>query len=235
MSRTENRSWLLAMTLIAPLLVVGPASTAAGQTVTNEQAWFVFVAQERPRSNSPWQWSGDVVFRTRDGVRTFDVFAFRPTVLYRLTSRSMIGGGYLQARSYPSSGNTVVEQRVFGQYNWSRPARGGTLALRTRVEARFIDGNGGGVTRLRQQVKFSHPVRPHARVSLVGYEELLVHANGATRTARGVDQNRVFGGVGLPLTTASRLEVGYLLHFAPGHGKPNRLNHVLSASLSVQF
>jgi Protein of unknown function (DUF2490) len=208
---------------------------AAGQTLTDHRVWVVVTAQARPKPTSPWQWSIEAVLRSRDGIRTFDVFALRPIVIYRLTPHSTVGGGYLQARSFPASGGTTVEHRVFGQYAWNRPAAGGTLAMRTRVEARFIEGNGGEVTRVRQQVRFSHPWRRDSKVSIIGYDELFVHVNGTTRTRRGIDQNRAFAGIGVPVTPRARLEVGYLNQFSPGHGGRDKRNHVLLASLVVQF
>ncbi len=223
------RMWIAGL-----LLGVGVPASAAAQTRTDQRVWFVVTAQRRPRAGSPWQMTIEGIARSRDGLGTRDVLAIRPSLFRRLSPRSTIGGGYLYARQFAASG-TVVEHRVYGQFATSTPLSGGTWAFRTRVEARFIDGNGGEVTRLRQQVRFSHPWRAGSRVALTGYEEIFVHANGGARNPRGVDQNRVFAGVSVPMPGSARLEIGYLNDFAPGHGRVNAMHHVLSTALALPF
>lgn len=221
--------------VVATLLIGALPAVAAGQTATDQRAWLVATAQHRLSPTSPWQATFEAILRSRDGVSAVDNFAVRPSLFHRLSERSTVGGGYLYARSFPATGGAVGEHRVYAQYLASAPVGGGTMAFRTRVEARFIEGNNGEVTRLRQQVRFTHPWRGQSGVALTGYEELLVHANGAARTPRGVDQNRVFAGVSVPVSQAARLEAGYLNDFIPGHGGPNKMYHVLALTLGVEF
>lgn len=226
--------------MIRPILVVccvlAWATDARAQTVTDERVWVAVVLQERGAPDSPWRWTLENFIRTRDGVDGVDVIAVRPILSYALTARSMVGGGYALARSFPAGGGPNVEQRIFGQYLWSGAAAGGTLTLRTRLEARFIEANSGVLGRLRQQVRFSHAVRKGSRISVVGYDELLLHLNDTSRNARGIDQNRVFAGVSVTARSATRVEMGYLNQFSPGHrGAPDKLNHILSGAVSVLF
>ena len=229
-ARSLTRIVLLVCVLLAP------ASIAHAQTVTDERVWFTLSLQEAGSPDSPWRWSVETVFRSRDGVSALDTFLLRPVVIYALNAHSSIGAGYGLAPFFPVSGGTTMEQRVFGQYLWSGGAAGGTLTLRSRMESRFIDGNSGALGRFRQQVRFSHAVRQGSRAALVAYDELSIHVNNTTRSPRGVDQNRAFGGVSLTATRSTRVEAGYMNQFFPGHrGAPDRMNHILSGTLVVSF
>jgi len=214
-------------------LVMTWAADARAQAVTDERVWFSASFQETGSPNSPWRWALEAFVRSREGVSDVDSAAVRPVVLYALTSHSLIGGGYAIG---PQSSATLLEQRVFGQYVWSGAVAGGTLTFRTRVESRFVESNSGPVGRYRQQVRFSHVIRKGSKLSLVGYDEFFVHLNDTTLYARGFDQNRAFGGVSAAATHSTRIELGYLNQFLPGHrGASDRLNHVLSGALVVSF
>jgi hypothetical protein len=54
--------------------------------------------------------------------------------------------------------------------------------------------------------------------------------------ARGVEQNRAFAGISHAITPTTRLEIGYLNQYYPGHrGANDRMNHVLATSLGMAF
>jgi hypothetical protein len=209
---------------------------ARAQTVTDERVWFGVTVQEAASSETPWRWTVETVGRSRDGVSDLDTFLVRPSLMYALTAHASLGGGYAFAPNFPATGGTIVEQRIFGQFIWTGTAAGGTLSMRTRMESRFIEGNSGPLGRLRQQVRFIHVVKQGSRVSVVAYDEFAVHVNSTTRSPRGVDQNRAFGGVSLAATRSLRVEGGYLNQFLPGHrGAPDRMNHILSSTVVVSF
>ncbi len=219
--------------VLGAVLALALPADVIGQTVTDARGWFGVIAQHRPRARSAWETAFEGIAHSRDGLRARDVFGTRVTLLRRLSARTALGGGYLYDRAFAASG-VVVEHRVFGQFTTAVPAAGGTWAFRTRVEARFIDGNGGEVTRLRQQVGFTRPWRTSSRLAVTASDELLVHANGSVRGPRGVDQNRVFAGVSVAVS-GGRLQVGYLNDLVPGHGRPRRVSHILSTTLTILF
>ena len=71
---------------------------------------------------------------------------------------------------------------------------------------------------------------------MVGYDELFVNLNDSNRYKRGVDHNRAFAGHSEHAVEPHfRVEVGYLNQFIPGHGKLDRMNHVLSVSTQLSF
>jgi hypothetical protein len=223
-----------------PLLVLGLlvwAADAQAQTVTDERVWFNTTFQARgPAPDSPWRWAFEAYARSREGINELELAGIRPTVMYALGAHSSIGGGFAYVTSFPSGGGTLIEHRYFGHFGWTSAAAGGTLTLRTRVEARMLEGNSGAQGRVREQVRYSRPIRVGSRVSWVTYDELLVHLNNTSRNARGIDQNRLFGGVGFAATPALRIDAGYVNQYYPGHrGAPDRMNHVLSGTLVVSF
>jgi hypothetical protein len=212
------------------------ATDARAQTVTDERAWFTLILQEPGNAGSPWRWSFETYFRSRDGVDDLDSMGLRPTLIYAVTSHSSVGGGYVLAPSFPLTGGTLIENRVYAHYGWSAATAGGTLALRTRVEVRFLESNNGTAGRLRQQVRFTHPFRKGSRVSWSAYDEVLVATNNTLRTARGLDSNRLYGGLAIAMPHSLRVDLGYLNQFIPGHrGALDRMNHILSSTLTVSF
>jgi hypothetical protein len=212
------------------------ATDARAQTVTDERVWFTLTLQEPGNAGSPWRWTFETYFRGRNGIDELDSMGVRPTLIYAVTPHSSVGGGYALVPSFPVTGGTLIENRVYGQYAWSTAAAGGTLAFRTRMEARFLENNNGTAGRFRQQVRFTHPFRKGSRSSWSVYDEVFVHTADTTRTPRGVDSNRFYGGVAIAMPHALRVELGYINQFSPGHrGAPDRLYHILSSALAVSF
>jgi hypothetical protein len=212
------------------------ATNASAQTVTDERVWFTLILQEPGNAGSPWRWSFETYFRSRDGVDQLDSMGLRPTLIYAVTPHSSVGGGYTWVPSFPVLGGTLIEHRVYGYYGWNTSAAGGTLTLRTRMEVRFLEGNNGTAGRLRQQVRFTHPFQKGSRVSWSAYDEVLIGTNNTLRTPRGLDSNRVYGGVAIAIPHSLRVDLGYLNQFIPGHrGALDRMNHILSSTLTVSF
>lgn len=216
--------------------LLGWSATAHAQTVTDERVWFTLSLQKSGTPASPWGASVDTIVRSRDGLNALDIVSLRPTVLYTVSSRTTVGAGYGFSPSFPAAGGTTIEHRVYGHYGWANAAAGGTLSLRTRIESRFFEGNSGPIGRLRQQVRFSRAFRKGSRLSFQMYDEILVNLNDTTRAAKGVDQNRAYGGFSFNAARRARVELGYLNQFSPGHrGAPDRMNHILSSAVIVSF
>jgi hypothetical protein len=220
--------------ILASALCVRPTAASA-QLISDERLWTNVSVQERSGTESPWRWAGEFVLRTRDGVDELDVLVGRGIIGYDLTDRSSGGVGFAVIPSFPVSGGTVVEKRLFQQYLWSGPGLGGSLTLRTRLEQRWTEGNTGLAWRVRQQVRFSRPFAPRSRFSWVGTEEIHLHANDTARYDRGFDQNRVFGGISRTVKENVRVEIGYLNQYSRSVTGPNRMNHILSVGTTMTF
>lgn len=226
------RACAVAVALLFASIASVPASA---QTVTDGRAWTGLSLQERPDTPSPWRWAVDSLLRTRDGVAEVDVVGVRGTLGHDLTSRSSLWAGYAVASSFPTSGGTTIEHRIFQQYLWNGRAAGGAVTLRTRLEQRRIEGNSGVLWRFRQQVRYSRPVRQGSRFALVGSEEIFLHGNETSKYDRGLDQNRAFAGFGRTVSASVRVEAGYLNQFSHSRSGPDRLNHILSVGASVTY
>jgi hypothetical protein len=208
---------------------------AAAQLITDGRVWANLSLQERQGTESPWRWSAEFSLRMRDGVDEVDTVITRGLIGYDLTERTSASVGFGVIPSFPATGGTLIEKRLFEQYLWNGRALGGLLALRTRLEQRWAEANSGLAWRVRQQVRYMRPIAPDSRYALVGYDELQVHLNATLRYDRGFDQNRAFGGISRTLNEKIRLEVGYLNQFLHSVTGPNRLNHVLSVGTVVTF
>ena len=227
--RLASGFWLLAFLVVF-------AVPAAAQTVTDGRAWVTFTMQGRARQDSPWRWSLDSIARSREGVGELDTATFRPMLTYTVNQHTSVGGGYAFVSSYPVTGGRATEHRVFGVYQWTSPAHGGTISMRVRVEDRMLEANSGVLWRARPWARFSHPIRPGSRLSLVGWDELSLHLNTTTRIPRGIDQNRAFAGVGTVWSPRVRTEIGYLNQYLPGHlGAVDRMNHIVATTVTVAF
>ena len=212
------------------------ATDARAQTVTDERVWFTLTLQEPGNAGSPWRWTYETYFRSRNGVEELDTMGLRPTLIYAVTPHWSVGGGYAFVPLFPVTGPNLIEHRPYGQFGWTTAAGGGTLSLRTRMEIRFVESNSGPAGRFRQQVRYTRAFRKGSRLSWGAYDEIFVHTNSTSRAARGVDSNRIYGGVAIAMPHALRVELGYLNQFSPGHrGALDRMYHILSSTLTVSF
>jgi len=217
------------------IVVLVAAVPASGQVSTDGRVWTGVGFQGRLAERSPWRWSLESQVRTRDGVHAVDVFLIRFAMGRDLTSRSHVGGGYTNSTMFPIAGEALTEHRAFQQYIWTGRAGTSSVAIRTRFEERFSEGNNQAAFRLRQQVRYTRPFAGYPRFALIAYEEWFVHTNGTNRYARGFDQNRAFGGVARTITPRVRLEIGYLNQYTNSHVGPDRMNHVLYAVANTTF
>ena len=211
------------------------AANAAAQTVVDHRLWTTAIFQGHLQPKSKWRWSVEGTVRSKNGLHDLDnVIAPRALVGYDLTSKLNVWGGYAEITKF-SNGARSHEHRYFEQLLWTSPASGGSLSLRTRFEQRDIDGNNKIAYRLREQARYSHPFAPKSPYSFIGYEEIFLHVNRTVKYARGLDQNRVFAGIGRAVGSRGRLEIGYLNHYGHTVGQPNFMDHVLQVTWNMSL
>ncbi len=219
--------------ILALAIVCGGASVAAAQTTTDERVWVGLSLQARPKTKSPWRATFETQVRSRDGLDALEQWYVRPSVAYDLSTHSSVWVGYALFRTTPASGGALTEHRLWQQFLWTHPAAGGTFASRSRLEQRDLEGNDHTAWRIREQLRFSHPVRARSSWSIVVWDEFAVHMNQTRRTARGFDQNRAFLGMGVVFNPKARLEFGYQNQFVYSNVGARKLNHVLSGVLAI--
>lgn len=230
------RSAAFGIALLSVWFAQPPAASA--QFTSDRRVWWNATVQERVGTASRWRWYFELQGRTRDGINDMDQLLVRPAVGFDLTPRSSLWAGYGYTPSYPPDDEVLHEQRTWQQYLWVGRLRRPALQLqwRSRLEERWIAGNGETAWRYRQFARFTRQLGPRAGgPAIVLWDEVFVHMNDTARTVSGFDQNRLFAGVGLGVGPRTRLEIGYLNQAIDSARGPNRRNHVLLGFLNATF
>lgn len=208
---------------------------ASAQLMTDERVWVGLTLQERSGTSSAWRWQVETQLRTRDGVDEVDLFAVRPIVGYDLTRKSSIWLGYAETPTFPASGGVRQEHRLYQQYVWASRVHAGNLSVRGRIEERAIENNSGLAWRIRGLIRYTRPLTAGSQTSLVFFDEVTAHLRQTTLTVKGFDQHRIFAGISQAFSATVRLETGYLNRLINGHTLPDRMDHVLSATVTLAF
>jgi Protein of unknown function (DUF2490) len=219
-------------TCILLTIIQFAGSWARAETIHDVRAWMSLTGQGPMVRGSRWRWYFDVQNRDRNSARDIDQFVVRPGVGYALANHLSFWGGYAYTTNFTAAGK-VYENRIWEQLVFT-PAALSTVSLRTRLEQRFFNGVDRTGLRLREQVRFTHPIGAKPSLSAIASDEVLFHMNTTGTFRRGFDQNRAFGGIGIKLNSKLRIDVGYLNQFV--HSLPlNRMNHALSGIVNLAF
>jgi hypothetical protein len=184
---------------------------------------------------SRWRYIIDSPSRFGDQARKYSQVVGRAGLGYTLNPQWSLWAGYSYSHTdIPYARVPFGEHRAFQQLLWTGRTGRFTLGARHRLEERFPQtGNDMGV-RLRHQFRVSHPVGQSKALSWVAWEEVFLNLNRTDYGARrGLDQNRLFAGIGWKLSETLRSEAGYLHHFNQRPGGPDRVNHVLAFSVAL--
>jgi hypothetical protein len=210
------------------LLSSGPAHAQ-----TDGQLWANFLAQGRI--------SGDLIFWVDTSAR----FSNDATQLGQTLARGGIGArvsknlslhaGYAHVRTTPARGTRTVEHRGWQQalYPIIRGDRA-QLVGRTRLEQRWLEGQGGMSLRARQLFRLSAPLgEASAPRFLAWHESFLTLTDTSWSPDTGFDQHRSFVGLALPIGPHA-LEVGAFAQRFP-QPEPDRVNRALNVTLVANF
>lgn len=161
----------------------------------------------------------------------------RPALGYALNEHASIWLGYAWVPTEePFATKRFDEHRVWQQFLWTSPTSLGTFTSRSRLEERFATSGSDTGLRFRQQFKLSYPLNFSPNFSLVAADEVFVNLKDANwGPISGFDQNRAFGGIGYNFTKNIKTEVGYMNQFINRFSKPNRMDHILSLNLYLNF
>lgn len=231
-ARSRPQSWSLSVAaLMACAAVAAPAHAE-----DDVQAWGAVVANGPVRGDLFLWLEGQA--RATDNAGGGSQIIVRPAIGARIAPDAHAVVGYAHVRTDPENGRSTREHRVWQQVQFAalrHPNGSPKLISRTRLEQRMFEGPGRDDTgwRLRQQVRFQTPIARNGTIHAIALTEGFFNLNSTDWGARdGVDQWRTFIGVGLPIAPRVRLEPGYLNQYVVRRGE-NRMNHVLSATLTV--
>lgn len=133
--------------------------------------------------------------RVRGDFQKLSTAIVRPWIGWRMAPGTFIHAGYGWIRS--DAARVRVEHRAWQQFQRTiSPGAGWTLTGRARLEQRFLEGVPQAVWRARALLRAERALNGGPTYA-VAYNEAFAHLNSVARGPReGVDQNRVFLGLG---------------------------------------
>ena len=213
----------LRQSLLASALASLPLSLPAQDTHEGTEqlfgTWANAIVNGKFAKDSPWIYYGDVSLRTTETGRPFPpsgqsyqvtAVVTHDAIGYRFNENHAVHVGYaFQYAQSPLARVPTNENRAWEQYTFTSPTPIGNFQSRSRLEQRTVNiGSGTGV-RFREMLKLSYPLTD--RWSLIGSDEIFVNANTVDwGPVAGLDQNRVFVGVGYKFDAVFRTEIGYM-------------------------
>ena len=234
------RKFSLGLLLFSSILLISGKNQAEADNDTG--LWFMGLAQgsfgnqNKKLSNFRWWFDGHARFL--DDTNGFNVSIVRPGLGYAITERVTAWLGYAWILTSPEEGKDFDEHRIWQQLTWSTRFKPVTLSTRTRLEQRFVEDGDDVGWRFRQYFKLAYPFAFEPRLSLVGYDEVFLNFNSTDWGAdSGLDQNRLFAGVGWSFDKNRRttVEMGYLNQFIRNGSGDDTMNHILSINLLLNF
>jgi len=218
---------ILLSSFTAPVLGGGGGADGIEGTEQLFGMWGNVMVNGKLSKDSPWLYYGDLSLRAAqqygypgNNERNMVLAAVvtHDAVGYKFNDNHSIHVGYAFQTvkdPYAKLEFPFNENRAWEQYTYSTPSLIGNFSSRSRLEQRTVnlstghyDGGEVGV-RFRQQFKLSYPLDD--KWSLVGSDEIFVNANTVDwGPVSGLDQNRVFVGVGYKFDKVWRTEIGYM-------------------------
>lgn len=219
--------------LLLAMLLLCVATATRAETLEDGRAWLNLTAEGDVTQK--WRWYLEFQPRFKEEAREFDQYIFRPGIQYRLSSNTLVGGGYAYVRSRTAddySNENRIWQQIVHSRTWREDIQ---FVSRSRLEQRFLDTGDDMGLRYRQLLRVSRPLSALPSVSPLLWNELFINLKDTDWGAQsGFDQNRLFAGIAWRMTPDARLEFGYLNQYVRGRVQDS-MNHVLSTSLLLNF
>jgi len=202
----------------------------------DEQLWTALAATGTIGDSEKLLFWFDAHARFEDMGDVLDVTIVRPGLGWRVNDRLSVWGGYARVTGR-RAGPDVKEDRAWQQATYSiGELWGGKLSGRTRLEQRFRNDDGDDTGwRVRQTVRWTHPVG-ESDFDVVVASELFLGLNNADWGQRsGFDQNRAFFGGAWRVNPTLRIEAGYLNQRINRRSASDATNHNVSIAASTRF
>lgn len=177
--------------------------------------------------------------RFNDDSSRFNQGIVRGALGYRFAPRAVLWAGYaFIPTDPPNRRDDIVEHRAWQQLTWSaqQPHFGFSVASRTRLEQRTIESANDTGWRFRQLLKLTRPLGQSESLYWSFWDEIFFNFNDTDWGADdGIDQNRLFAGVGIRLAPFATTEFGYLHQHVPRKHRDDQNNHILSLTLLLRY
>jgi hypothetical protein len=187
---------------------------------SNVNAWLMYFGNHKVSSR--FGIHAEVQWRRHDVFSEDQQLLLRTGLDYHLKSSGRATVGYAFIKTYPygefASPNAFPEHRIWQQFLTSQTLGKIHLSHRYRLEQRFIGNAATGEmsggrfeNRFRYMAKLTLPIaatwkRP---MFLAAYDEIFLNF-GKDVAYNLFDQNRAYGALGVTLTSAIKIELGYL-------------------------
>ena len=223
--------------MTAVIVMIGPLADRS-HAIEDTGQWFALFSQGKVSDylggSNRLKWWFDGHLRLFDDLDGFGQSIVRPGLGWQLDDHSTLWAGYGWIHVSPAIRAEFDEHRVWQQWTWSKEFDPFKVALRSRLEQRFLETGDDTGLRFRQFIRSQRSLGPCSPLLLVVWDELFFHLNDTDWGAnRGFDQNRVFVGIGLKQFPSSRwrTELGYLNQAINTNGRPNIVNHIFALNL----
>lgn len=214
--------------LLCASLIARPAGAA---TVDDDPGiWATFSTSGAFQSSdgpSRWRYWFDAQARYFDLGSGINQWLARPAVGYAIGGGVNGWLGYARFRARNSAGLIVDENRYWQQLDWSAGSwRNGSFSMRVRLEQRSLDiGDDIGHT-LRLMTKYVRPIGEGNSKLIVGLEPFIDLNETDWGGDSGINQNRLFLGVGWRLSNKLTIEAGYMNQYIWIEDEGDRVNHL---------
>jgi len=174
--------------------------------------------------------------RIGEGASSLQQVLYRGALGTPLSRRVTLYAGFAHIQNSRENATGNSEERLFGQLSWTIGAIGrGLLSSRTRIERRHVSPGREAGWRLRNMVRYVHPIaRPADPRALIWAEPFVAFNDTDWGARKGFDQVRSFAGLELPLPGKSTLEAGYMNQRANLSGGRVRSNHIASLTFFIR-
>jgi hypothetical protein len=179
----------------------------------------------------------DASARLSDRPRDNGAFLVRPLVGYQIAPKVSLWAGYAYNVANVEGRAAQREHRPTAQLLWTVGKVGkGSLAARTRLEARMFEGRRDTGWRVRQSLRYTYPLKGERPPVLVLQSEQFFHLNNADWGARsGFDQSRTMVGINVPAARRVQVEAGYMLRYLSRPAAEDRIDHIVPVTLIWRF
>lgn len=218
------------------------ASLAHAQVSTSQTGWYQYFG-DHPLSKH-WGLHGEMQWRRDNIITSWEQLLLRTGGTYKFNKHVSTTLGYTYLRTFrygeiPRS--PTREHRVYEELKLSHTLWHIDWEHRFRLEQRFSanqrDYNWKYGNRVRYRLQGRIPLGARkvdeGRLYLSFYDELF-EKWGAAGGPQALDQNRVYGALGINLTEKNKMEIGYLYRYFPQTDGTLQQEHSLQVSIFSQ-
>lgn len=214
------------------LLSAGPARA---QGVEHGFQWWQPIYLEAPVINPKIRYYGEVNPRLNDNLQGMNQILLRTALGYNLRKNLAFFQGYAYIGNLVPT--YIYENRIYQQLGYGHVIKKRLQVLhRVRNEQRLFSNRDGVSNRMRYMLRLAYPLRSTS-FYLVASDELFINVNSLKGgPTAGIDQNRLYAGLGRQINEHMRAEVGYQLQYV-NRDDPfdDRAAHVLMTQMFLNF